>query len=95
MADKERPAEAKGGDRPADWDKDERKFDFDERETADPDRTGDATPDWNKSEMARDPEDGDRTPPASDEELGTSVGGLSGNSANPGGGQRWAERDKD
>jgi hypothetical protein len=94
MADQERPSGATGDDRPADWDKDKMKIDFDEGDTGTPDQTSDGTPDWNKSQMARDPEDAERTRPASDEELGTSVGGLSGNSANPGGGKQWAERDE-
>jgi hypothetical protein len=44
--------------------------------------------------MARERPDGTRTPGPSDEEIAEeSEGGLSGGGANPGGGERWAERD--
>jgi hypothetical protein len=43
--------------------------------------------------MARQRPDGTRTPGLSDAEIDESRGGLSGGGTNPGGGDRWAERD--
>ena len=50
-------------------------------------------PAWNEAQMARQRPDGTRDPGPTDEEIETSRGGLSGGGANPGGGERWAERD--
>ena len=56
------------------------------------------TPDvqtWNEGQMAPAREDGTRAPDVSDEEIAESKGGLSGGGANPGGGERWADRGVD
>lgn len=57
----------------------------------------DSTPDrarWNKGTMGEERADGTRSPLAGDEELAASGGPLSGGGANPGGGERWADREK-
>jgi len=52
-------------------------------------------PKWNKGQMAEEREDGTRSPLATDTELTQPSGGLSGHGSNPGGGERWAERDRE
>lgn len=90
-----RPANASSTGQPANWDRDEMKADFgDDAET--PGTDDDAkVPTWNEDEMARQRPDGTRSPGPSNEEIASSKGGLSGGGANPGGGERWAERDKE
>ena len=56
---------------------------------------GPDVPTWNEDQMARERPDGSRTAGPTDEEIETSSHGLSGGGANPGGGERWAERDVD
>lgn len=50
-------------------------------------------PNWNEGQMAEEHADGSRTAGPSDEEIAESAHGLSGGGTNPGGGERWAERD--
>ena len=52
-------------------------------------------PKWNEDQLARQRPDGSRSKGPSAEEIGESKGGLSGGGANPGGGERWAERDSE
>lgn len=50
---------------------------------------------WNERQMAEQRKDGSRSPGPTDEEIAEeSEGGLSGGGVNPGGGERWAERDE-
>lgn len=90
-----RPEPTAETDRPANWDADEMKADFGEgsKETR-TDDTPDA-PGWNEDQMARERPDGTRSQGPSDAEIASSKGGLSGGGANPGGGERWADRDAD
>ena len=48
---------------------------------------------WNKGEMAEERKDHTRSPLTPPDELNDPDGGLSGKGSNPGGGERWAERD--
>jgi hypothetical protein len=76
------------------WDRDEMRPDFgDDSNDAEVDEEQEA-PTWNENQMARERPDGTRSPGLPDEEIEESRGGLSGGGANPGGGERWAERDK-
>jgi hypothetical protein len=79
--------------KPENWDRDEMRPDF--GDDADPSRPdpGHEVPTWNEDQMARQRPDGTRDPGPTDEEIESSRGGLSGGGANPGGGERWAERD--
>jgi hypothetical protein len=54
---------------------------------------GPDVPTWNEDQMARQRPDGSRTDGPTDEEIEVSQHGLSGGGANPGGGERWADRD--
>ncbi len=54
-----------------------------------------AVPSWNKGEMAEQREDGTRAPLTPADELDEPAGGLSGGGSNPGGGEHWADRDKE
>jgi hypothetical protein len=58
------------------------------------DETSDTTARWNEAEMGEERADRTRSPRVSDEETASSAGGLSGGGKNPGGGERWAERDR-
>ena len=51
-------------------------------------------PHWNKGEMAEERADHTRAPVGADDDLGAAADGLSGRGSNPGGGVRWADRDK-
>ncbi len=51
-------------------------------------------PHWNKGEMAEERVDHTRAPLADGDDLGAPPDGLSGGGSNPGGGERWADRDK-
>jgi len=79
--------------KPENWARDEMRPDF--GDDADPSRPepDHEVPAWNEAQMARQRPDGTRDPGPTDEEIETSRGGLSGGGANPGGGERWAERD--
>jgi hypothetical protein len=52
-------------------------------------------PGWNKGEMAEERADHTRSPLTPPDELDEPDGGLSGHGSNPGGGERWAERDRE
>ena len=80
-------------DKPANWDREDMRSDFgDDADAAPPDKD-DKVRNWNENQMARQRQDGTRIPGPSDEEIAeSSEGGLSGGGANPGGGERWAER---
>lgn len=74
------------------WDR--REMDIDDpkdapRTTATPDELG--APHWNKGQLAEEHADGSGGPHA---EGIDPVGGLSGEGSNPGGGERWADRDR-
>jgi hypothetical protein len=87
------PANPSGTGKPANWDREDMRPDFgDDADAAPPDPNAKA-PNWNENQMARQRSDGTRTPGLPDEEIAESEGGLSGGGANPGGGERWAERD--
>ena len=87
--------EASKTGRPDKWDRDEMKPDFgDEPEAPSIDEEPDV-PIWNEGQMARERPDGSRSPGPTDKDISSSKGGLSGGGANPGGGERWAERDVD
>jgi hypothetical protein len=88
-----RPGNASETGRPDNWDSDEMKPDFGDDASASPTESTDKVPTWNEDQMARQRPDGSRTPGPSDAEIEESEGGLSGGGANPGGGERWAERD--
>jgi hypothetical protein len=87
-----------GSTRPVEWDRHQMETD-DAGETvegggaADPKRGADTLdPKWNKGEVAEEREDHTRDPlPAPAEP----AGGLSGGGSNPGGGEQWAERDRE
>jgi hypothetical protein len=59
-----------------------------------PDEPTESAPKWNKASMGEERTDHTRTPRATEEELADSGGPLSGGGENPGGGERWADRDK-
>jgi hypothetical protein len=82
-------------DRPADWDRKEVRADFGDDADATPTTESPDVADWNEGQMARERPDGTREPGPSDDEIASSKGGLSGGGSNPGGGERWAERDKE
>lgn len=81
--------------KPAQWNPEQ--METDDGDVSVPSTTG-ANPDvekWNEGQMAPAREDGTRAPDVSDEETAESKGGLSGGGANPGGGERWADREVD
>jgi hypothetical protein len=78
--------------RPENWDRDQVRRDEGEPERDVP-AADDEVPTWNEDQMARQRQDGTRSPGLSEEEIESSKGGLSGGGVNPGGGERWAERD--
>jgi hypothetical protein len=87
------PANPSRTEKPANWDREDMRPDFgDDADAAPPDKD-DKVPTWKENQMARQRPDGTRTPGPTDEEIAESEGGLSGGGANPGGGERWAERD--
>lgn len=79
--------------KPDNWDREEMRPDFGDDAAASPPDKDKKVPTWNEDQMARQRPDGTRSPGLSDEEIDSSQGGLSGGGANPGGGERWAERD--
>ena len=79
--------------KPDNWDREEIRPDLGDDAKASPSDKDDEVPTWNEDQMARQRPDGTRDPGPSDEEIEKSRGGLSGGGANPGGGERWAERD--
>jgi hypothetical protein len=79
--------------KPPNWDRGDMRPDFGDDADASPPDDDDKVPTWKENQMARQRMDGTRTPGPSDEEIAASEGGLSGGGANPGGGERWAERD--
>ena len=80
-------------DKPANWDREDMRSDFGEDPDAAPPDKDAKVRNWNENQMARQRPDGTRTPGLTDEEIAESEGGLSGGGANPGGGERWADRD--
>lgn len=79
-------------DQPEQWDKDQMETD-DPAVSGPPSVPDDQTrPDWNKGEVAEEHED--HTGGHHDEPV-EAPGGLSGGGSNPGGGERWADRDKE
>ena len=90
--DKEPLAREPGPGKPAKWDRHQMEID----DAGEP-RGSDAetaVPGWNKGEMAEERQDHTRSPLATPEELHEQDDGLSGHGSNPGGGERWAERDR-
>ena len=87
------PANRSGTETPANWDREEMRPDFGDDAEASPPDEDDKDPIWKENQMARQRADGTRTPGPTDAEIAESKGGLSGGGANPGGGERWAERD--
>jgi hypothetical protein len=87
------PANPSGTEKPENWDREEMKADFGDDADAAPPDEDDKVRTWKENQMARERQDGTRTPGLSEEEIAESEGGLSGGGANPGGGERWAERD--
>ncbi len=88
-------ANQSASDEPAQWNPEQ--METDDGDGAVPSTTG-VNPDvqtWNEGQMAPAREDGTRAPDVSDEEIAESKGGLSGGGANPGGGERWADRGVD
>jgi len=79
--------------RPDNWDGDEVRSDSGDHTEASPVEENNEVPAWNESQMAEQRPDGSRTTGPSNEEIESSKGGLSGGGANPGGGERWAQRD--
>ena len=79
--------------KPENWARDEMRPDFGDDADSPPPEKDDKVRTWNEDQMARQRQDGTRTPGPSDDEIASSKGGLSGGGANPGGGERWAERD--
>jgi hypothetical protein len=79
--------------KPDNWDRDEMRPDFGDEATASPHDEDHEVPTWNEDQVARQRPDGTRDLGPSDAEIDSSRGGLSGGGANPGGGERWAERD--
>jgi hypothetical protein len=78
--------------KPDNWDREEMRPD--EADPATPAPRDTKIPTWNEGQMAEEREDGSRAKGPSDEEIESSQHGLSGGGVNPGGGERWAERDK-
>lgn len=83
---------APGAETPATWDRHQMEVDDAGEERERDAETG--APAWNKGEMAEERQDGTRAPLPPEDELDEPAGGLSGQGSNPGGGERWAERDK-
>ena len=79
--------------KPDNWDRDSMRPDFGDDSNASPADADTEVPTWNEDQMARQRPDGTRSPGPTDAEIDESRGGLSGGGANPGGGERWAERD--
>jgi len=77
--------------KPANWDRHQMETD-DGGEPRDRDEAG-LSPSWNEGEMAEERKDHTRSPLTPANELDEPAGGLSGQGSNPGGGERWAERD--
>ncbi len=80
---------------------DQRTTSWDRTQVETDDRTHDEVPQsdptvpkWNKASMGEEREDHTRTPRATENELADSGGPLSGGGENPGGGERWADRDQ-
>jgi hypothetical protein len=89
----EKADEASEAEHPTKWDRDEvRSNPPDEPEATSTDEDA-AVPSWNEGQMAEQHADGARTQGPTDEEIASSAGGLSGGGVNPGGGERWAERE--
>jgi hypothetical protein len=85
--------QAAGDSAPANWDRHQMETD-DEGEPRERDAEN-LVPGWNKSEMAEERQDHTRSPLTPADELDEPAGGLSGQGSNPGGGERWADRDKE
>ena len=86
------PTEAQG---PSNWDRHELDFEHQGEEGASGENERDpkiAT--WNKGQLGEEWPDGHSSPDATDAELATSEGGLSGGGANSGGGERFGETEK-
>jgi hypothetical protein len=92
--DEEPRRKASMSGRPVNWNGDQMRPD----EHGEPDdrEGGDRpVPTWNEDQMTRQRPDGTRSKGPSAEEIGESKRGLSGGGANPGGGERWADRDSE
>ena len=76
---------------PENWDRHQMETDDQGEE---PGRDPESVPAWNKDEMGEERPDGTRGPLTPPDELDEPGGGLSGHGSNPGGGERWAERDR-
>ncbi len=91
-----------GSTRPVEWDRHQMETD-DAAGSEEGDATADredgsggaAEPKWNKGEMAEERQDHTRAPLPAADELAEPAGGLSGGGSNPGGGERWADRDRE
>ena len=86
------PANPSVTDRPAEWQADQLETDDGDGAATSTDENPDVAT-WNEGQMAPARPDGTRSPDVPDEVIAESKGGLSGGGANPGGGERWAERD--
>lgn len=88
------PVEQEPGESsPATWDRHQMETD-DAGEPRERD-AGTLVPGWSKGEMAEEREDHTRSPLTPQDELDEPDGGLSGHGSNPGGGERWADRDRE
>lgn len=78
--------------RPAGWDREQ--METDDGPPHDDERATPDAPGWNKASMGEERADHTRSRRATEDELADSGGPLSGGGENPGGGERWADRDK-
>lgn len=74
------------------WDREQ--METDDRRPDEVAPTSPNTPGWNKASMGEEGADHRRSPRATEDELADSGGPLSGGGENPGGGERWADRDR-
>jgi hypothetical protein len=92
---KEEADKASTTGKPDTWNRDEMKRDHGDDSDVSTEHDAEV-PTWNEGQMARQRPDGTREAGQSDEEIEEeSEGGLSGGGVNPGGGERWAERDRE
>ena len=86
------PQQEPKGSKPVNWDRHQMETD----DAGEPrERDAETVAGWNKGEMAEERKDHTRGPLATPDELDEPDGGLSGHGSNPGGGERWAERDRE
>jgi hypothetical protein len=79
-------------DEPRNWDRGQMEPDRGDEGPMPRDDQDADVPVWNEGQMTGERADGTRSRGPTDEEIAASRGGLSGGGANPGGGERWAER---